>query len=203
MKSFDQRYFDKWYRSPRHRVRTRAGILRHAELAVAVAEYVLERPVRRVLDVGCGEALWRAALRMLRPRATYVGIESSEYVVQRFGARRNIKRGSFGTLGDRDDLEQFDLVVCVDVLHYLTPPEIVCGARALGKRLNGVALLHAFARGDDIVGDMRGLVLRPKRWYAEAFGKAGLRPVGLGCWVGSSLGGALSVLESQVARLRR
>jgi SAM-dependent methyltransferase len=200
MKRFDRRYFDRWYRNPRHRVRTRAGILRHAELAVAVAEYVLERRVRRVLDVGCGEGLWRAALRMLRPRATYVGIESSEYVVQRFGARRNIRLGSFGTLGDRDDLEQFDLVVCVDVLHYLTTAEIARGARALGTRLHGVALLHAFARGDDIVGDMRGLVLRRKRWYADTFGRGGLRPIGLGCWVGSPLARALSVLETPVAR---
>ncbi len=29
-------------------------------LAVAVAEYHLERPIRTVLDIGCGEGAWRA-----------------------------------------------------------------------------------------------------------------------------------------------
>lgn len=194
--TFDQRYFDKWYRGNRLRVRTAAGVRRHAMLAVAAAEYLLERPVRRVLDVACGEGIWHSALRALRPRAAYVGVDTSEYVVRRFGARRNVQFGGFGDLDVRDDVERFDLVVCVDALHYMKPDEIVRGARVLGERLNGVALLHAFARGDDIEGDVAGLTYRSARWYRDTFRRAGLTPIGLGLWVGEPLAGALVALEA-------
>lgn len=195
MKSFDQRYFDKWYRSASHRVRSGAVLRRHVMLAVAITEYLLERPVRRVLDVGCGEGEWGVALRALRPRAKYRGIEPSAYVVERYGARRNIRQGSFGALGGMPGLDRFDLVVCSDVLHYLQPGEIALGAKALGDKLAGVAVLHAFAAGDDIEGDLRGLKRRPARWYRDTFRDAGLTELGLGCWVGAPLVDALSALE--------
>lgn len=194
-KSFDQRFFDTWYRGADHRFRAGATLERQAMVAIAAAEYLLERPVRRVLDVGCGEGEWRAVLRALRPRASYTGIDPSDYVVRRFGKRRNIERGGFGTLGERDDIETFDVIVCVDALHYAPRADVVRGARVLGKRLHGVALLHAFARGDAIVGDVRGLTLRPARFYRETFRAAGLVPVGLACWIGKSLAGMRSALE--------
>ncbi len=193
---FDRRFFDKWYRGRDPRFRAGAALERHAMVAISAAEYLLERPVRRMLDVGCGEGEWRAVLRALRPRARYAGIDPSEYVVRRFGARRNISLGGFGTLGEVDDLEDFDVVVCVDAMHYMKPREIVRGAAVLGERLQGVALLHAFARGDAYEGDVGGITGRPARWYRETFRNAGLHPIGLGCWVAAPLAAALSALES-------
>jgi SAM-dependent methyltransferase len=64
-------------------------------MAVSIAEFLINRPIRSVLDVGCGEAPWFPILRRMRPDARYVGIDSSEYVVERYGATRNIR---FGTL---------------------------------------------------------------------------------------------------------
>lgn len=202
VKTFDQRYFDKWYRNPAHVVRSRSGVLRHAALALGVAEYLLERPLRRVLDVGCGEGIWERALRRLRPHARYTGIEPSAYAVGRYGGRRNIQHGTFGDLGDRDDIESYDLVVCVDVLHYLERDEVRRGAAVLGDRLNGVALLHAFAQGDEIEGDLAGLRRRPARWYRDVFTRAGLRAAGVACWVGEPLSGTLSALERGDAGVR-
>jgi hypothetical protein len=66
-------YYDRWYRDPETRVRTPATIARLAGLTVSAAEYVLDRPVRTVLDVGAGEGHWRGHLRRLRPRLRYVG----------------------------------------------------------------------------------------------------------------------------------
>lgn len=179
MKAFDQSYFDKWYRSSKHRVRTRRDLTRRAAAAVAVAELVLDRPVRRILDIGCGEGEWGTALLALRPRAKYVGVDPSEYAVKRFGTTRNIRLGTFGDIDAVPGLEDFDLVVCADVLHYLKPVEIARGARTLGKRLNGVALLQAYVKGDQLEGDLTGLVRRPQAWYARTFRANGLKPLGM------------------------
>lgn len=183
MKAFDQKYFDKWYRHRTHKVRTRVDLARRAAAAVAVAELVLERPVRRILDIGCGEGEWGTALLALRPRARYLGVDPSEYAVNRFGGRRNIHRGTFGDLETLPGVEQYDLVVCADVLHYLKPAEIARGAAALGRRMTGVALLQAYVKGDDLEGDLAGLVRRPSSWYDRTFRDAGLRELGMGYWV--------------------
>lgn len=196
MPPFDRKYFDKWYRNPRRPLHGRAGLRRQAALAVAAAEYLLERPVARVLDIGCGEGAWERAIRSLRPRARYTGIEPSEYAVARYGSRRNIRQGSFGTIGELDDLERFDLVLCVDVLHYVARGEVVRGARSLSERLQGVALLHAFTRGDEIEGDTSGYMGRSARVYRDAFKGAGLTEAGLGMWVGRPLAERLSALEA-------
>ena len=44
---------------------------------------MLERPIETVIDVGCGEGPWRAALRRIRPKARYVGLDPSEYAIRR------------------------------------------------------------------------------------------------------------------------
>src|ERR1043165_7572666 len=104
-RTFDRGFFDKWYRNPRHRLRSPSELARQAALAVGVAEYVLQRRVARVLDIGAGEGEWRAALRAIRPRVTYLGLEPSPYAVRRFGRRRNLRDGRFDTLSALPDLE--------------------------------------------------------------------------------------------------
>jgi SAM-dependent methyltransferase len=194
VKAFDRRYFDTWYRSAK-RIRTDRDLARRAALAVAFAEFVLERPVRRILDIGCGEGEWWTALRRLRPQASYTGIDPSTYAVARFGRTRNVRLGTFGTLDDVADLGDFDLVVCADVLHYVPAEEISRGARALGQRLTGVALLQAYVRGDDLEGDLDQLVRRPATWYRQTFTRAGLVSLGLGFWTVPGPAAHLSPLE--------
>ena len=67
MSAYDRAYFDKWYRNPRYRVKTPAELARQAALVVHAAEWVLQRKLRTVLDVGCGEGNWYPVLRKLRP----------------------------------------------------------------------------------------------------------------------------------------
>ena len=93
-KIYDGAYFQRWYHE-RGRAGG-AGLLRKVAMAVAIAEFYLERPIRSVLDVGCGEAPWRAPLLKLRPRLHYQGVDSSEYAVARFGRSRNIALANFG-----------------------------------------------------------------------------------------------------------
>ena len=128
---YDQRYFDKWYRSRRYRVKSPHELARQVSFVVAATEHLLGRSVRTVLDVGCGEANWLAPLRRLRPRIQYTGIDSSEYVVARFGASRNIRLGAIDSL-DRLRLRQdYDLILCVGMLNYLAPAQLEAGLAKL------------------------------------------------------------------------
>ncbi len=126
-KIYDRGYFDKWYRSARHAVNTRDELQRKVALAVAAAEYYLGRRIRNVLDVGCGEGVWRKPLQSLRRGVDYLGLDSSEYAVARYGRARNIRLATFGQLGELRFDTTFDLIVCSDVLHYVPTPELKAG----------------------------------------------------------------------------
>ena len=164
-------------------------------MVVGVAEALLQRPVRSLLDVGCGEAPWRAALHALRPRARYVGVDSSEYVVRRFGTARNIRFGAFGTLGALNFRGKFDVVVCCDVLQYVPAPELRTGLAAISAVLGGVAYLEAYTTADEIEGDRRAWHERSPAQYRRAFSTAGLTGVGMQCWVGDTLKPMTTALE--------
>ena len=71
-KLYDRAYFDRWYRNGE--IGGNARLARKVALAVATAEYHLERPLRSVLDIGCGEGAWRAPLLKLRPKVQYLSL---------------------------------------------------------------------------------------------------------------------------------
>ena len=192
---YDRRYFDKWYRHPRHRVKTRQDMRRQLGFIVAATEYLLDRPVRSVLDVGCGEGNWSTVLRELRPRARYAGVDGSEYAVKRFGARRNIHLGTFGTVGEIGLEGPFDLVLCLGVLNYVAPDELRRGLRQLRALAGGVAYLEIFTRSDDASGDFRKSAARWPAWYRTVFRRAGFVPLGLHCYLPKELASHAAALE--------
>lgn len=166
-----------------------------ARTIIAVAEQLLERRVRNALDIGCGEGLWRGALRAERPQLRYTGIDPSAYVAQRYGARRGIRQGDITSLDALRIRGPFDLILCNDVLHYVATPELRAGMRALAKRLSGVAYLGLFTSADDIEGDMKSYVRRPPSFYRSEFARAGLRSVGMHCWIPMQLAKDRAALE--------
>jgi SAM-dependent methyltransferase len=194
-KTYDQAYFDKWYRSAGHAVRSPAELQRKVAMVLGQAEFYLGRPVRNVLDVGCGEAPWRAVLRRLRPGIGYRGLEASEYAVARYGRSRNIGHARFGQLAQLRFDTRFDLIVCTDVLHYLKPVEIRAGLVGIGEMAEGLVFLEAYTREDDPGGDREGFFGRPARWYREAFGEVGLIPVGSQCYASPRLARHVASLE--------
>jgi SAM-dependent methyltransferase len=194
-KTYDQAYFDKWYRSADHAVRSRGDLQRKVAMVLGQAEFYLGHPVRNVLDVGCGEAPWRAVLRKLRPGIEYRGLEASEYAVGRYGRSRNIGYARFGQLAELRFDTRFDLIVCTDVLHYLKPAEIRAGLTGIGEMLEGLAFLELFTREDDPGGDREGFFKRPARFYREAFNEVGLMPVGSQCYAGPRLARHVTSLE--------
>ena len=194
MKAYDKTYFDRWYRS-NGAVVDDAALARKVHVAVAAAEFVLEREIRSVLDVGCGEGRWRAVLKRMRPGIEYLGVDSSDYAVRRFGKRRNIRKGSVGTVGQLGIRRKFDLVVCADVLWYVPTPELRRGLAEMRKLLRGVAYIEAYATGDEVEGDLDAWIERSEATYRRAFSDAGLVACGLNCWIAREDLDRLSIME--------
>ena len=192
---YDRTYYDRWYRDPRHRVHTRAERARTVHMTVALAEFLLGRPVRSVLDVGSGEGHWHGLLRQVRPRARYVGVDPSAYVVRRFGRRRNLRLGSIERLPELRLRGRFDLVVCAGVLNYLSPEALDRGLANLAPLVGGIAFLEIFAREDEVVGCLRGFDQRPRAFYRRLLARHGFAPCGPHAYAGEALSGELSAFE--------
>ncbi len=133
-KVYDRAYFDKWYRSRRHAVWQRADLVRQVTFAVAAAEMVLAQPIATVLDLGAGEGRWQPVVRRLRPDASYLGIDSSEWAVRRWGKARNLRLGAIDQASHVDIRGRYDLVVAADVLHYLPADSLRRAARLIARQ---------------------------------------------------------------------
>ena len=193
--TFDRAYFDKWYRDPRTRVRTLGERERQVRFALAAAEQFLERPVRTVLDVGAGEGHWQPVLQKLRPAIRYTGVDVSEHAVRRHGAGRNIRLGSIEDLGTMRLGDDFDLVLCVGMLYYLTPGQFTRGVTQLHDRCAGMAYLEIFAREDALTGDVPAGTMRPAAWFRAAMRAARWLPLGMHCWTPTAMRRQAAVME--------
>jgi hypothetical protein len=113
----------------------------------------------------------------------YLGVDPSEYVVRKYGKRRNIRLGRFEDVPSMRLGKSFDLIVCADVLQYVPTPEVERGVRHIAGLLGGVAFLEAYTTGDEMEGDLDGWHPRTKREYREIFARAGLVACGLHCYL--------------------
>lgn len=197
-KQYDHAYFQRWYRdgaAGSDAIGGPARLARKVAMAVATAEYHLERPIRSVLDIGCGEGAWRAPLLKLRPKLRYLGFDSSPYAVQRHGRRRNLHLARFADFQHLRPCPPADLLVCSDVLHYLGAGELDRGLPALAELCGGVAFLETFTRADGIDGDTEGFHARPPSFYRRRFASIGLIPLGSHLWLSAALREGLAALE--------
>jgi SAM-dependent methyltransferase len=194
MKAYDRAYFDRWYRGD-DPPKGAGELRRQVGLAVAATESVLDRPLRSVLDVGCGEGRWQPVVRDLRPEASYLGIDPSSYAVERYGATRNLLTGSFSGLDGFAFDDPFDLVVCADVLHYLDAAAVLEGLDTLADLVGGVALIEVFTSADPALGDREGFHARDPVWYRRAFTGAGLVSIGLQMYVHREVAEVLDAMD--------
>ena len=194
---YDRAYFDRWYRDPKTRVKSGSAIGRKASLALSVAEYYLERPARTVLDVGCGEGNWLPALRSLRPKIRYTGVDASSYAVERFGKKRNIRLGSFATLEEIGLAAEYDLIVCSDTLFYLPLKELEQGIASLAHRAAGVAFLELYTEEDSLIGDFPKEGLQSAAFYRRLLKSRGFLSVGSHCYLGPDMAERAMQMERQ------
>lgn len=194
-KTYDEAYFTKWYRNPRTRIHSTDSVRRKIRMVVGVAEYFLGRKLRSVLDIGAGEGAWGIELRRMRPGVRYLGVDPSEYAIERHGRRRNLRLGSFDALPAMRLGRAYDLVVCADMLQYVADQSLKAGIRHLASLLNGVAFLEAYTSGDEMEGDLVGWHRRSKSRYRRIFADAGLVPCGVHCYLTRDLAAHAVELE--------
>jgi SAM-dependent methyltransferase len=192
---FDRAYFDRWYRHPACRVKERAELEREVDFVLRATEHILARPVRTVLDVGCGEGHWYPALAKRRPAIRYTGVDPSEYAVHRWGRRRNIHLGSLDTIASLGISGPFDLIVCCGVLNYVDTATLTRGLRQVAAILEGVAYLEMYTASDRVTGDTRAAKRRAPSWYRDKLRRAGLTPCGMHLYVGRAMAADLAALE--------
>ena len=179
MALFDQAYYQRYYHDPRTAVTSRAEMRARAALIAAGVRY-LGLPVKTILDAGCGVGLLRAPLLRRLPGARYVGLEASEYLCRRYGWRH----GTMQSLGAR---EQYELVVCYDVMQYLTAPQARQAMAKLATVCRGILYFSALTSGDwrnncDQARTDRVPGLRSATWYRRALARS-FQPLGCGLWV--------------------
>jgi SAM-dependent methyltransferase len=175
-------------------------------MALGAAEHLIGRAVESVLDVGCGEGSWQPLLKARRPRLRYLGLDTSEYAVRRFGRARNVRHGSWGQLAELRLGAPFDLVVCSDALHYVPAAEFLRGLGGLPEIVGGAAYLDFLTSDDDLEtgleGDLEGFRRRRAAWYRAKVRATGLVECGLGLWAAADLAPALTAME-RAERVRR
>ena len=198
-KVYDRAYFQTWYRDPKKAIVRRADLERKVTMALGAAEHLVGRSVESVLDVGCGEGSWQPILRRLRPRLKYLGLDTSEYAIRRYGRPRNLRPGSWGDLAGLRVGGPFDLVVCSDALHYVPTKEFLRGLGGLPALVGGVTYLDFLTSDDDLEtgleGDLVEFRKRTAAWYRKKVRATGLVECGLGIWAAKDLAPALTALE--------
>ena len=177
--AFDRDYYQRFYFNPRTAVTSRAEMRARARLIVGCVQYV-GLPVARILDAGCGVGLLRAPLKRALRAADYVGLEFSEYLCRRYGWRQ----GSIATLRTR---ERFDLVICYDVLQYLSAAQARRAIANLGRVCRGALYFGALTLEDwrdncDQTRTDRIPGLRRGAWYRRELSRA-FTPMGCGMWL--------------------
>jgi hypothetical protein len=119
----------------------------------------------------------------MRPRLRYIGLDTSEYVLERYGDQRRIRQGALGELSQLRLPSRFDLIVCADVAQYVATDELSRGLTAIRRLLVGVAYIEAFATEDAMEGDRVGWRERSAAEYRRLFRRAGLVQCGPHCYV--------------------
>jgi SAM-dependent methyltransferase len=191
-RSFDQAFFQRFYGDIATRVLSAEDVRWRARFVTSYLAH-LQVSVRTVLDAGCGTGLWKKELRRIDRRIRYTGIDPSEYLCRRYG-------WTMSSITDYQPREPFDLVVCQDVMQYLTASEVDRGLAVIAHACRGALYFDVPTRDDIDTGllDMektdRDIHVRSAAWYRRRLGKHFINAGG-GVFVARRAGAVLLALE--------
>jgi trans-aconitate methyltransferase len=188
---FGPDYFRKFYLNPATRVVT-AGEMRTRARLIAAILVQAAIPVRSILDAGCGIGLLRKPFAEVLPRARYHGLEASEYLCRRYGWTK-------GSVVDHVPSKPADLVVCYDVLQYLTDRDASRALANLANLSRAAVYVSALTREDwrdncDRSKTDRAVHLRSGDWYRRRL-RRNFRYHGFGVWLRNDVTAVLWDME--------
>jgi SAM-dependent methyltransferase len=159
---FDRSFYQRFYANPSTRVTTREEMARRAN-AVATLMKHLELRVRTILDAGCGLGLMRAPMVRAFPKMSYTGIEVSEHLCKQHGWTQ-------ASLATYKPARRFDLVLCYDVLQYLSDRDAARAVANLGRLTRNALYFHVPTKEDwdgnaDLSCSDSDIHLRDADWY--------------------------------------
>lgn len=189
--NFGAAFFRKFYLNPATRVVSAAEMRARASI-IAAALQQCEIPVRSILDAGCGIGLLRKPFAKLLPRARYTGLEVSGYLCRRYGWLQ-------GSIADFAPRMPYDLVVCYDVLQYLSDADAARGIENFARLTRAALYISALTTQDwrencDQSRTDRAVRIRPGAWYRRRLRKA-FRYVGFGVWLRKDVAAVLWEME--------
>lgn len=193
--AFDSAYFRRYYFNKATRVATAADMRTRAGLLAALLRHA-GVPVRRILDVGCGIGLLRKPFAEIIPRASYRGLETSDYLCAKYGWTK-------GSAVDYAARVLSDLVVCYDVLQYLDDRDAARAIANLGNLTRAALYVSALTREDwrnncDRSRTDRDVHLRPGDWYRRRLRKR-FHYLGFGVWLCKDVTAILWDMERSTA----
>ena len=177
---FDEAYYQRFYFDKKTSVVDQAHVDRLGAFVSSYLKY-LRVPIRRVLDIGCGIGLWRGVVADHYPNASYLGVEYSAYLCNRFGWEH-------GSVVDYRAEVPFDLVICQGVLPYLNAPDAKAALHNLAHLSCGALYVEAVAREDwlmDIVDETLTdplMFKHPAQFYRRGLAH-GYSELGGGMWL--------------------
>ena len=191
LNNFDAAFFRKFYLNKTTRVVTQEEMHARASLIAAALQHC-QIPVRSILDAGCGIGLLRKPFAVMWPKARYTGLEASPYLCKRYGWMQ-------GSVADFRTSQPFDLVVCYDVLQYLSDAQAARSIANFAALTRAALYVSALTTRDwrencDRSRTDRAVHLRPGAWYRRRLQRS-FRYVGFGLWLRKDVTAVLWEME--------
>ena len=137
---FDQEFYDRFYVRPETRSSSPAEFARLSRFVLSYLEY-LEIPLTEVLDLGCGLGRWRDALTAYDSTIHYTGVDVSPYLCQTHGWIES-------SVTEFRSRKKYDLVICQDVLPYLSQRGIRDALANIARLCRGAVYLQILTAED-------------------------------------------------------
>lgn len=174
---FDARYYRRYYHRSETAVITPEIRKNEVAFVIAFCRHI-ELDVERFCDVGAGTGWWAREFARKYPACTSIEtFDSSLAACEIYGHRRVEIQKLTGRAAD--------LVVCRDVLRYLTDADAEEAIRRLARKCRGVLYLQVVTSDDEVdeaASDMTGY-FRPTDWYRRRLREAGFTDCGMGIFM--------------------
>lgn len=180
---FDSDYYRRYYHHAETAVVT-AEMQRHeVQFVVAFCRHI-ELEIKRFTDVGAGTGWWGKEFTKRYPDCRHIETFDGSKAACRIYGHRHVE---LQKLGGREA----DLVICRDVLRYLSDADAEKGIRRLAKKCRGALYMHVITSDDEIdedASDMSGF-FRSTAWYRKRLRAAGFIDCGMGLFVSKKMKG--------------